>query len=111
MVCARVVGNDQTIQLCTRQAQLELQQFTPGVARAIIESLEQLTPSLAIFTDYCVQGIKANKKHITELLDGSFVYATDYTEDLGYAVVAEAVVAALKSGKSLKEILATKKRK
>jgi fumarate hydratase class II len=52
-----------------------------------------------------IKGITPNKKHITELLDGSFVAATDYSESLGYEVVAEAVVKALKTGKTLKEIL------
>jgi aspartate ammonia-lyase len=58
-----------------------------------------------MFRTHCVQGISPNKKHITELLDGSFAYATDYSETLGYDVVAAAVVEALKTGKSLQEIL------
>ncbi|USN55782.1 MAG: hypothetical protein H6765_04255 [Candidatus Peribacteria bacterium] len=82
MICAQVLGNTETINVLTRMAQLQLQQFTPGIARALIDSIEQLTLGIALFRNSCVKGIKPNKKRIKELLDGSLAHATDYSEEL-----------------------------
>lgn len=111
MVCARVIGNDQTIQLLSRQAQLQLQQFMPGIARPLIENIQRLTKSISMFTNNCVAWITINKKRIQQSLDGSFVAATDFTELLGYEVVAQAVQEALVSWKSLHDLLASKIKK
>jgi fumarate hydratase class II len=105
MVCAKIVWADQTVQILTRNAQLQLQQFMPGIAFALITSLHELSWSIEMFVTSCVKGITPNKKHITELLNWSFAHATDYSESLWYEVVADAVVKALKTWKSLKEIL------
>jgi len=105
MVCAKVSWTNHTVEILTRHAQLELQQFMPGISFSLVECMHQLAYSLDMFTSKCVKDIAPNKKHIAQLLDWSFVNATNYSESLWYEVVAEAVVKALKTWKSLKEIL------
>jgi len=58
-----------------------------------------------VFNKECLKGIKANKQHIAWLLEHSFATATDYTKKYGYEKVATAVKEALKTGKTIKEIL------
>ena len=105
MICAKVLWNDQMIQTLTRQAQLELQQFMPGISFWLIESLELLVSGVEMFGSKCVAGIKPNKKRISELLEWSFAYATDYSEQLWYEKVSELVKLALKKKVNLRELL------
>ncbi len=109
MLCAKVIGNGETVQQLTQMAQLELQQFMPGIARALIESTKLMTDGLDMFNHHCLKWIKANKQHIGRLLEHSFANATNYSEKYGYEKVALAVKEALKSGRTLEEILRTKK--
>lgn len=105
MVAARVIGNDQTVQTITRLAQLELQQFMPQIAWSSIDSVMMLTKAVTMLDVHCIQWITANEDRIKQLLEKSFATATDYSERLGYEVVADAVQEALHGGKSLHEIL------
>lgn len=105
MVCAQVIGNSQTVHELTLLAQLELQQFTPWITWALYNSLDSLTHTLAVFDKHCLKWIKPNKQQIARLLDHSFAHATDYTEKYGYKAVAKAVKEALKTGKTLEEVI------
>ena len=105
MVCAQVIGNDATIQLLTRSAQLQLQQFMPQIARSLYDSLDHLTKAIHMFTHKCIIGILPDRERIQSLLDHSFAYATDYTEQLGYETVASLVHHALTTGQNLKSLL------
>lgn len=105
MVCAQVIGHDQAINVLTRQAQLQLQQFMPGIVFPLIESMEYMTAALRMFHDICFIGILPDKKRMRQLLEGSFASATDYSEKLWYDVIAQAVHTALKTGKTLHEVL------
>ncbi len=109
MVCAKVIGDTQTINELTQLAQLELQQFMPWVTRAILDEMNVLNYTLPMFNQHCLKWIKPNKKHIQELLNHSFANATDYTKKYGYDKVAMAVKEALKTGKTLEEILKNSK--
>ena len=105
MSCAKVIGNDHTIQLLHRQAQLELQQFVPGSWFALISSLQELIATLDMLHNKCLKWIQPNKKNIHDTLEWSFAYATDYTEKLGYETVAMLVKKALKEKKNLRDLL------
>lgn len=107
-LCAKIIGNGQTVQQLTQMAQLELQQFMPGIARALIESTQLLTDWLEMLNHHCLKWIKANKQHIARLLEHSFANATNYSEKYGYEKVAAAVKEAMKSWRTLEEILKSK---
>lgn len=82
MVSAKIIGTDQSIQVLTRQAQLELQQFMPGIAFPLLESIQWMMSSVTMLRESCIEGIQPNYERISELLEGSFAYATDYSEKL-----------------------------
>lgn len=105
MVCAKVIGNDQTIQVLSRQAQLELQQFMPGIAFPLLESVDVLIKGCDMATKKCLRWIRVNKKHIHKVLESSMVFATDYTQELGYEKVEKLVKKAVKEKRNLKELL------
>ncbi len=105
MVCAKVLGNDHSIQILTRQAQLQLQQFMPGITFPLLESVQLLSTSLDMLDKKCLRWIKANKKHITHILESSMAFATDYTQVLWYEKVAKLVANALRQKKNLREML------
>ncbi len=55
MICAKIIGNGETVQQLTQMAQLELQQFMPGIARALIESTKLMTDGLDMFNRHCLK--------------------------------------------------------
>jgi len=105
MICASILWHNQTVQFLTRSAQCELQQFMPQITWSVIESTEKLSEWLVLLNEHCVKWIKLNKKRIQQLLDWSFANATEYSEKVGYDIVAKAVHEALHSGRSLKDVL------
>ncbi len=105
MACAAVIGNDQTIHVLTRQSQLQLQQFMPGIVFPLIDSAQTLTQICQMFCTRCIEWIKPNKERIQTLLEWSFAYATDYSEQLWYETVARLVQKALKEKRNLRELL------
>jgi aspartate ammonia-lyase len=105
MVAFDVIGNDTTVQIATRSAQLQLQQFMPIIAWNLYESIDLLTQSLFIFNRNCILGIMPNESNIEKNLTKTFVYATRYAEQLGYDKVAELYKEANKKGLDLKGLL------
>lgn len=105
MICAKVIGNNETINVLSRMSQLQLQFLNPCIARSIIDSLEQLIVWIQMFTTQCVSWILPNTERIGELLEWSFAYATDYSEKLWYETVARLVKKALKQKVNLRELL------
>ena len=109
MVCAKVIGNHNGITIAGSHGHFELNVFKPLIAHNIIQSLTLLSDSSKNFANYCVTGIKANKKRISELLDKSLMLVTALTPRIGYDNAAKIAKKALKNNTSLKyEALKTK---
>lgn len=105
MVAFEVIGNNHTVQIASRNAQLQLQQFTPIIAWNLFDSFQILTNAITTLTQKCVRGIKPNLEFIDKNLMNSLIFATKYAETLGYDKVAELVKEAQKKGLDLKGIL------
>ena len=87
----------------------QLNVFKPLIAHNIIQSINLLSDSSKNFANYCVSGIKANKKRIRDLLNNSLMLVTALTPRIGYDKAAEIAKKALKNNTSLKyETLKTK---
>lgn len=56
-----------------------------------------------MFRTLCVEGTKADTKHIKKIFDQSLCLATGLSPYLGYKVTTEIVKNALKNGKTLKQ--------
>jgi|TARA_Y100000294_G_scaffold101098_1_gene93853 fumarate hydratase class II len=55
------------------------------------------------FANYCIKGLKADKKRIGKLLDNSLMLVTALTPKIGYDNAAKIAKKAHKNGTSLKE--------
>lgn len=103
MIGFQVCGNDQAINLAVQASQLELNVMTPLIMHNLMQSLKLLTNGCKMFREQCVDGVKADTKHIKELFEKSLCLATGLSPYLGYKVTAEIVKNALKNGKTIKQ--------
>ena len=109
MVCAKVMGNHYGITIAGSNGHFELNVFKPLIAHNIIQSITLLSDSSKNFAKYCVDGIKANKIKIKELLNNSLMLVTALTPKIGYDKAAKIAKNALTNNTSLKyETLKTK---
>jgi fumarate hydratase class II len=84
MVCAKVMGNVQTITVSGQHGNLELNVMMPVMTHAMLESIQMLTGSVEAFHSKCVAGIEANGARCQELLELNPSIATALNATLGY---------------------------
>ena len=102
MVCAKVIGNHAGITVAGSHGHFELNVFKPMIAHNILQSIDLIADSTKNFANYCVKGIKANKKRIKEHLDNSLMLVTALAPHIGYDNAANIAKTALKNGTTLK---------
>ena len=102
MVCTKVIGNHNGITIAGSHGHFELNVFKPLIAHNIIQSITLLADSSKNFANFCVNGIKANKNKIRELLNNSLMLVTALTPKIGYDNAAKIAKNALKNNTSLK---------
>jgi fumarate hydratase class II len=83
MVCVKVIGNHTGITLAGSHGHFELNVFKPLIAHNVLQSIELIADSTKNFANYCVKGIKANKKKIKEHLDNSLMLVTALVPHIG----------------------------
>ena len=102
MVCAKVIGNHTGITIAGSHGHFELNVFKPMIAHNILQSIDLIADSTKNFANYCVKGIKANKKKIKDHLDNSLMLVTALAPHIGYDNSAKIAKTALKNGTTLK---------
>jgi fumarate hydratase class II len=103
MVCVQVMGNDTTIGFAGSLGNFELNVFKPVVARNFLHSTNILADACRTFREFCVEGIRANRERIAELVDRSLMLVTALTPSIGYDKAAEIAKKAHHEGTTLKE--------
>jgi aspartate ammonia-lyase len=109
MVCFHVIGNDTCIMMSSQAGQLELNVMMPIIAHNLFESFTILTNSINAFADRCITGIEANAAISNRFADSTLGLATVLNPYIGYLNAAEVVKEAMRTGKSIKEIVREKK--
>ena len=102
MVCVKVIGNHTGITIAGSHGHFELNVFKPLIAHNILQSIDLLGDSTKNFAQFCVKGIRANKKRIKEHLDNSLMLVTALAPYIGYDNAAKIAKTALKNGTTLK---------
>ena len=102
MVCVKVIGNHNGITMAGSHGHFELNVFKPLIAHNILQSIDLIADSTKNFSQYCIKGIKANKKKIQEHLDNSLMLVTALAPHIGYDNAAKIAKKALKNGTTLK---------
>jgi fumarate hydratase class II len=106
---AQVMGNDAAIGFAGAQGNFELNVFVPMIARNLLESIALLTSACTVLAEKCVAGIEANVDRLKEYAESSPSIGTALAPHLGYEVAAEVVKESTRTGKSIREIVRTRK--
>ncbi len=104
-----VSGNNLTIEHAAHGSQLELAVMMPIITDRLIESLKLSQEMIEQFAKKCVAIAEPNRARIKEHLENSTAYATLLSPIIGYDAAATCVKEAVKSGKTLREIVLEKK--
>ncbi len=107
MVCCQVIGNDTAITLGGLQGKLQLNTFRPLLIKNIIQSINLLADSIRSFNEYCLKGLKENKKNIEFYLNKSEMGLTAITSSIGYDQTALLVENSTKNKTSIVDEIVT----
>ena len=103
MVCVKVIGNHNGITMAGSHGHFELNVFKPLIVHNILQSIHIMADSTKSFSNYCVKGLKADKKKIKNFLDNSLMLVTALAPKIGYDNAAKIAKKAHKNGTTLKE--------
>jgi aspartate ammonia-lyase len=108
-VCQQVWGCDATILAACAGGQLELNVMMPVIAWNALHASTILGNAMKVLTTRCVKGIQADEARCRELLDRSTAVATALSPYIGYAETADIAKAAVKTGRSIADIVRERK--
>ena len=103
MVCIKVIGNHNGITMAGSHGHFELNTFKPLIIHNILQSMDIMSDSSKNFANYCIKGLRANKKRIKSYLDNSLMLVTALSPKVGYDNAAKIAKKAHKNGTTLKE--------
>jgi fumarate hydratase class II len=103
MVCARVFGNDVTLNFAGAGGNFELNVYKPVIIDAFLQSAELLADAVDSFRRHCAIGIEANSARISELVERSLMLVTALTPHIGYEAAARIARKAHLEGTTLRE--------
>ena len=108
-VCQQVFGCDAAILASAAAGQLELNVMMPVMAWNALHASRILGNAMRVLSDRCVSGIAADEERCRELLDRSTAVATALSPYIGYAATAEVAKIAVKTGRSIADIVRERK--
>jgi aspartate ammonia-lyase len=107
-VAFHVIGNDLAITLAAEAGQLQLNVMEPIIAFNLFQSMEMLTAAVETLTTRCIEGITANTERCREMVEHSIGIVTALVPAIGYDKASSVAVAALESGRPVREIVLEK---
>ena len=109
MICYSVIGNDTTVALSAQAGQLELNVMLPVMLKSMLDSTDMLTNFLPIFSTNLIDGLSANKQKLQNNIEKSPVIVTLLAPKIGYQNSAELFKESMKTGKTIRELVISKK--
>ncbi len=109
MICFSVIGNDTTVSFAAQAGQFELNVMLPGMLKAVLDSTDMLTNFLPTFSANLIEGLTANQIRLREHIENSPVIVTLLTPKIGYLKSADLFKESLKTGKTIRELVISKK--
>ncbi len=104
-VCARVMGNDQTVAFSgATGGQFQLNIMMPVMGHAALESIRLLASSAAAFVDLCAVDIEANAEQCEMSVEKSLSMVTSLNPFIGYERAAALAKEAFKTGKTIRQL-------
>ena len=109
MICFNIIGNDTAVAHAAQAGQFELNVMLPGMLKCVLESTDMLNNFVPIFSANLVDGLGANKKKLQQYIENSPVIVTLLSPKIGYQKSAELFKESLKTGKTIRELVISKK--
>ena len=109
MICFSVIGNDTAVAYAAQSGQFELNVMLPGMLKCMLESTDMLKNFLPIFSANLIDGLSANKDKLRKDIENSPVIVTLLTPKIGYLKSADLFKESLKTGKTIRELVVSKK--
>src|SRR5436190_3382579 len=108
-ICYKVIGNDFTVGIASRDGLLQLNAYEPVVATSIMESQGLFYKTLPLFRKNCIEGITVNEAVLKRHLETTIGIVTALNPVLGYEKTTELAKEALQSGKGILQLIREKK--
>ena len=108
-VAMTVMGYDLMITQAVAAGNLELSQFLPLVADALLNALDLLAAACDVLARRCVQGIEADVQHCLQHVHNSTATITALVDQIGHAEADQLALAAHHAGKSIRQIVLERK--
>jgi aspartate ammonia-lyase len=108
-VCYKVMGNDATVTIASRDGLLQLNAYEPVVATATMESQALFFKTLPLFRKNCIDGVTANKAVLAKYIETTIGIVTALNPILGYEKTTELAKEAMASGKGILQLIREKK--
>lgn len=104
-VCLYAQGLCQTVAMCGRDGQFQLNVTLPLIAYSLHESIGCLGNAASLFAERCVAGLEINVDQIDANLQHSLMLVTALNPHIGYDKAAEVAKKAFAQGKTLREVV------
>ncbi|HEX2939192.1 MAG TPA: aspartate ammonia-lyase [Ruminiclostridium sp.] len=101
----QIMADDFAITMAAQSGQLELNAFLPLIAKNIFDMLDLFRSTLYIFTEKCIKGIEADRKHCEELINHSLSTVTALTGYIGYDKASEIAKKCINENKTVRQVL------
>jgi fumarate hydratase class II len=103
MIACQVFGNDAAITFAGSQGNFELNVFKPLIIRDFLHSTRLLADVCGTFRLHCVEGLRADRDRIEELVQSSLMLVTALAPRIGYDKAAEIAKKAHHDGTTLRD--------
>ena len=103
MICAQVMGNDQTVSIAGQSGNFELNVMMPVAAHNLLESIEILSTGSKNFSEQCIDGLEATSKG-PQMVNQGLAICTALAPKIGYDKAADIAHKASLSGETIKEV-------
>jgi fumarate hydratase class II len=104
----QVVGNDAAIASGAAEGQIDLNLYKPILANDFLQSARLLANGSEVFAEKFVAKLEADREACAEQVEQSMALATALNPAIGYDKAAEVAKAALKEGKTIREVVVEK---
>jgi fumarate hydratase class II len=103
MLSLQVLANDVVISSAAAAGNFELNVTKPLTAHAYLQSIRLLSDGITSFARYCITGMVANERRVTELVESSLMLVTALVPHIGYDKAAAIAKTAHAKNQSLRE--------
>jgi len=103
MLCTQVFGNNAAVTFAGSQGNFELNVFKPVMISNLLHSSRLLADGMTSFRTHLVEGLEADERRISALLNESLMLVTCLNPIIGYDMASKVAKNAHKKGLTLKE--------